>query len=64
MGAISSLGDGEGRDYLLALEEPVVLGRAIAAIASAHVDVLACRQEQSDIEEAFLQLTSAPGVSA
>ena len=33
------------------------LGAAIAALADGGVDVLACRQERSEIEEAFLALT-------
>jgi hypothetical protein len=34
-----------------------VLGDVVAALAAASVQVLACRQERSEIEEAFLALT-------
>ena len=45
--------------YLLALEEDVVLGDALAALTRADIDVLTCREERSEIEEAFLSLTEA-----
>jgi hypothetical protein len=35
----------------------VVLGDALAALALGGVQVLACREERSEIEEAFLALT-------
>ncbi|MBI4260078.1 MAG: ABC transporter ATP-binding protein [Actinobacteria bacterium] len=42
--------------FVLSLSEEAVLGRALAAISAARVDVLACREERSEIEEAFLHL--------
>ena len=45
--------------YLLALEQDVVLGDALAALTRADIDVLTCREERSEIEEAFLSLTEA-----
>jgi ABC-type multidrug transport system ATPase subunit len=48
----------EGSEHhVIALAEDAVLGDAVAALAGANVQVLACRQERSEIEEAFLALT-------
>ncbi|HEV2902794.1 MAG TPA: ABC transporter ATP-binding protein [Gaiellaceae bacterium] len=48
----------EGSEHhVIALSEDAVLGDAVAALARANVQVLACRQERSEIEEAFLALT-------
>jgi ABC-2 type transport system ATP-binding protein len=44
---------------LLGLHEGVILGTAIQRLAAANVDVLACREERSDVEEAFLHLIEA-----
>ena len=46
--------------HVLALAEGAVLGDAVASLAGADIQVLACRQERSEIEEAFLALTSEP----
>lgn len=43
--------------FLLALEQDVVLGDALGALAAAGFQVLSCREERSNIEEAFLRLT-------
>jgi ABC-2 type transport system ATP-binding protein len=43
--------------YRLALADGVVLGDALASLAVAGAQVLACREERSEIEEAFLALT-------
>jgi ABC-2 type transport system ATP-binding protein len=43
--------------YLLALAEDVVLGDALAALAAADIQVLNCREERSQLEEAFHSLT-------
>jgi ABC-2 type transport system ATP-binding protein len=43
--------------YRLALADDVVLGDALASITQEGVQVLACREERSEIEEAFLALT-------
>lgn len=51
----SDLADGD--HVLIALEEEVVLGDALAALVIQDIDVLACRQERSELEEAFLELT-------
>jgi ABC-2 type transport system ATP-binding protein len=53
--------DGEGAQYFtLVLEEHVVLGQALAALTAGGIDVLACREEQLEIEDAFLTLTEEP----
>jgi ABC-2 type transport system ATP-binding protein len=46
--------------YTLTLAEGVVLGEVLASLTGAGVDVLACREERSEIEEAFLSLTGRP----
>jgi hypothetical protein len=56
-GTIGPAVDGDEQDFLLALEESAVLGEALAALHEARVQVLACREERSDIETAFLELT-------
>jgi hypothetical protein len=38
----------------MTLQDGVVLGDALAALAAADIKVLACREERSEIEEAFL----------
>jgi ABC-type multidrug transport system ATPase subunit len=47
----------DGEHFRLEPGAGVPLGAAIAALADGGVDVLACRQERSEIEEAFLALT-------
>jgi ABC-2 type transport system ATP-binding protein len=46
--------------FVLALEEGVILGDALAALTAAGIQVLACREERSNVEEAFLRLTEPP----
>jgi ABC-type multidrug transport system ATPase subunit len=49
---------GEDAQYFtLVLDEEVVLGRALAALTAGGIDVLACREEQLEIEDAFISLT-------
>jgi ABC-2 type transport system ATP-binding protein len=43
--------------YRLALDDGVVLGEALSSLAAGGIDVLSCREERSEIEEAFLSLT-------
>jgi hypothetical protein len=51
-----------GRDhFLLALAPGGAIGAAIATLAEAGFDVLACRQERAEIEEAFLALAAEGG---
>ncbi len=58
LGTLTAAGQGESPDYLLVLAENVVLGDALESLASAKVQVLSCREERSEIEEAFLSLTT------
>jgi ABC-2 type transport system ATP-binding protein len=46
--------------WVLHLREDAVLGDAIARLDAAGIDVLACREERSDVEAAFLRLTAEP----
>jgi ABC-2 type transport system ATP-binding protein len=55
---IGVAGDSDQEHYLLSLADGVVLGDALTALASAQIQVLACRQERSEIEEAFFSLTA------
>ena len=48
---------------LLALPEAITLGEAVTSLVGAGLDVLACREEGSGVEEAFLSLTQQRGDS-
>ena len=54
-----STGD-QSEHFLLSLEEDTVLGEALGALIGARFEVLACRQERSEIEDAFVALTGRP----
>jgi ABC-2 type transport system ATP-binding protein len=56
--AAVSAGPGGVDHFLLAPRREVSLGVAVAALAEAGFEVLTCRQERAEIEEAFLALTS------
>jgi ABC-2 type transport system ATP-binding protein len=58
LAAISRAEEEGFEHYVLALANGVVLGKAIEALAQAGVDVLACREERPELEDAFLLLTS------
>ncbi len=62
-GAVIAAGDGSGEHFLLAPRDGTTLGAAIAALAGAGYDVLSCRQERSEVEEAFLALTADDGAA-
>jgi ABC-2 type transport system ATP-binding protein len=49
--------EGGPEHFVLALADDAVLGEAIAALTATDVNVLTCREERSEIEEAFLHLT-------
>jgi len=53
--APSDAGDGT---YLLALAEEATLGDALGALLRADVQLLACRHERPEVEEAFLSLVA------
>ncbi len=61
--AVIAAGDGNGEHFLLAPHDGTTLGGAIAALAGAGYDVLSCRQERSEVEEAFLALTADDGAA-
>lgn len=60
MASVAPSGDSEGEHCVLELADGVVLGDAIASLAAAGIKVLACREERSGIENAFLYLTRNP----
>lgn len=53
---VSPIGEPGSEQYVLSLSEGVVLGDALASLSAANVQVLSCRNEQSEVEEAFLLL--------
>jgi ABC-type multidrug transport system ATPase subunit len=55
MGRIAPTGAGDGT-YLVALSDSATLGNALAALHEADADVLSCRHERPEVEEAFLAL--------
>jgi ABC-type multidrug transport system ATPase subunit len=56
-GRIAATAPESSDHFLVSLAEDSVLGDVVATLAAAKVQVLACRQERSEIEEAFLALT-------
>jgi ABC-2 type transport system ATP-binding protein len=49
---------GENHDhFILALEEHTPLGDALRSLLAADVQIYACREEQSQVEDAFIRLT-------
>ena len=58
IGEVALSGDSDGQHFLVALGEDVLLGAAIAALDAAGLAVLTCREERSEIEAAFLFLTT------
>jgi ABC-type multidrug transport system ATPase subunit len=61
LGEIAQVAPHGGGHYLLALDPGVVLGDALVALEAAHVRVLACRNERSEVEEAFFSLMEGSG---
>jgi ABC-2 type transport system ATP-binding protein len=51
-------GDDDAEHFLLLLGEHALLGSAFVALAAAGIDVVACREDRSDIEDAFVALTA------
>jgi ABC-type multidrug transport system ATPase subunit len=61
LGSLATV-EGSGREsehFLLSLRDEAVLGDALRALIGARFDVLACRQERSEIEDAFVALTGS-----
>jgi ABC-2 type transport system ATP-binding protein len=55
-GALELAGESGSGHYVLALADSVVLGDALALLSQAGISVLTCREERSEIEEAFLSI--------
>jgi ABC-type multidrug transport system ATPase subunit len=55
-GMLELAGESGSGHYVLALNDTVVLGDALSVLSQAGVSVLTCREERSEIEEAFLAL--------
>ncbi len=58
LGEVALSGDSDGQHFLVALREDVVLGRAVAELDRGGLEVVTCREERSEIEAAFLFLTT------
>jgi ABC-type multidrug transport system ATPase subunit len=56
LGRLERAGDTSAEHYVLALADDAVLGVALAALSSADIAVITCREERSEIEQAFLAL--------
>jgi ABC-2 type transport system ATP-binding protein len=56
LGRLEPAGGAESGHYVLDVAEHAVLGDALAALSSAGISVLTCREERSEIEEAFLSI--------
>ncbi len=56
LGTLELIGESSSEHYVLALADEAVLGTALAALSHADIDVLTCREERSEIEQAFLAL--------
>jgi ABC-2 type transport system ATP-binding protein len=59
-GLVEGAGGESSGHYTMCLHEDVVLGDALAALTAASIQVLACREERSEIEQAFLSLMRQP----
>jgi ABC-2 type transport system ATP-binding protein len=57
-GTIVAADDGDPEDFLLHLAHEAILGDVLAALTAGGVDVLGCREERSEIENAYLNLAS------
>lgn len=49
---------GDGRHIVIGLADGVGLGQALTSLASDGIEVVACREERSEVEAAFLRLTN------
>jgi ABC-2 type transport system ATP-binding protein len=56
-GQVAATGPKSSAHFLVSLAEDSVLGDVVATLAAADVKVLNCRQERSEMEEAFFALT-------
>jgi ABC-2 type transport system ATP-binding protein len=58
---IAAADEGDPEDFLLHLAEDAVLGDVLAALTAGGVDVIGCREERSEIENAYLNLAGSEG---
>lgn len=60
LGRSATVGEvrGEGEHFLLALQDDVAFGAAVTRLTHAGYEILSCRQEQAEIEDAFLLLAA------
>jgi len=58
-GTIAAADDGDPEDFVLHLSHGAVLGEVLAAVTAEGVDVVGCREEVSEIENAYLNLAGA-----
>ncbi|MGH2705318.1 MAG: ABC transporter ATP-binding protein [Actinomycetota bacterium] len=58
-GTVTPTGESDGEHYVMALRDEVILGDAISRLTRDGIQVLACREERSEIEQAFLFLTGS-----
>jgi ABC-2 type transport system ATP-binding protein len=58
-GSIADAAAAGSGHYTMSLRDGVILGDALNALTAAGIQVLACREERSEIEEAFLSLMRA-----
>ena len=56
---IVSADAGDAEDFLLHLEADAVLGDVLSALTAGGVAVLGCREERSEIENAYLNLAGS-----
>lgn len=59
LGTISTVSEESGSDFVLVLDEQTALGDALRSLLDADVQIYACREEKSQIEDAFMRLTRA-----
>jgi hypothetical protein len=58
MGTLDRSTADDSEHSVLSLRDGVTLGEALSALTASGVQVLACRDERSELEEAFLRLTT------
>jgi ABC-2 type transport system ATP-binding protein len=63
-GTIAAVEDDNADHFILSLAEETALGDALRSLLAADVQIFACREEQSQIEDAFIRLTRTAGGSS
>ena len=56
-GTVRPLDESDSGHYQLSLRDDAILGEVFASLTSSGIEILACREGRSEIEEALLQLT-------